>query len=163
MFAFLDIVIAYILTWPFLIGLFVFGIWFEHSESTGWAVFTAIIASIVAYFYFKVPLLNLLYYALGYSVVGVLWSFYRYKRFVRDGVEKINADKDLSESSRKLHIKYLHPGENLDKITAWVIVWPFSFIDNFVGDVINFVENLVKTYFKAVYTRIWESAIKEIQ
>ena len=147
---------AYVLTWPVLVTLCVLGIWCEHSESRGFAVFWALIAAAVAFFYFKVSLIDIAIYSGAYLVVGVVWSFYRYKRFI---VAKIESMREMNHTI--VSIEYYHPSRMLDTITAWIIIWPFSLIENLCGDIINGIETLVKKVFKGVYNRIYESAIKD--
>ena len=97
-------------------------------------------------------------YAGAYLVVGVLWSFYRYKRFI---VAKIELLTDINYTPWN-NINDYHPSRMLDTITAWIIIWPFSLTENLCGDIINGIETLVKKVFKGVYNRIYENAIKQI-
>jgi hypothetical protein len=84
----------------------------------------------------------------------VVWSFYRYKRFI---VAKVEHFREMNYHLEKL--SQYHPSMMLDTITCWIIIWPFSLIENLCGDIINFVETLVKKVFKGVYNRIYESAV----
>lgn len=148
--------VTYLITWPVLVTLCVFGIWCEYSESRGFAVFWALVASVLAFFYFKMSLIDIAIYAGAYLVVGVIWSFYRYKRFMFD---KIQEAEEMNYKIRS--ISDYHPSKMLDTITAWIIIWPFSLIENLCGDIINGIEMLVKKVFKGVYNRIYENAIKD--
>ena len=147
---------TYFITLPVLVTLCVFGIWCEYSESRGFAVFWALVASVLAFFYFKMSLIDIAIYAGAYLVVGVIWSFYRYKRFMFD---KIQEAEEMNYKIRS--ISDYHPSKMLDTITAWIIIWPFSLIENLCGDIINGIEMLVKKVFKGVYNRIYENAIKD--
>jgi hypothetical protein len=80
---------TYLLTWPALIGLCVLGIWAEHAEARGFAVFWALVAGVTAFFYFNVPLTSVAICSIGYLCFGIVWSFYRYKRFIVAKVESI--------------------------------------------------------------------------
>ena len=155
----LDWVLGYVLTLPFLVVLLTLGILFEHNSARGWAIFTGIIATTVAYFYFKFPLIDALYGTLGYAVAGLVWSFYRYKRFVS---KKVDESRNMTDSQKQYLIKEIHPTAMLPTITAWIIIWPFSIIDNLLGDLISAVEALVKTVFRGVYNRIYASAVSQI-
>lgn len=148
---------TWFISWPALVAFCLFGIWSEHSESRGFAVFWALVAAVSAYFYFNIPLVDIGFYALAYLVLGVVWSFYRYKRFIVAKVETLNEMNYRLES-----ISQYHPTKMLDTITAWIIIWPFSLLENLCGDIINGIETLVKKVFKGVYNRIYESAIKDI-
>lgn len=154
--AILVFLAAWFVSWPALVVFCVFGIWAEHSESRGFAIFWALVAAVAAFFYFNMPLLDIAIYAVAYLVVGVVWSFYRYKRFI---VAKIEGLKLIN--SKMERVGDFHPSKMLDTITAWIIVWPFSLIENLCGDIINGIETLVKSVFKGVYNRIYEKAVRD--
>lgn len=160
-----EFVLGYLLTWPFIAMLVVAGILFEHNECSGWAVFTGMVAAVVAYCYFKIPLIDVATGAVAYVVLGVLWSFYRYKRYVSKKVADILAyvaTANVSDTYKQTQMSYLHPSKMLGPITSWIIIWPFSVIENLVGDIISSVETLVKTVFKGVYNKIYASAMKDL-
>jgi hypothetical protein len=101
--------------------------------------------------------MDIVIYSLVYLVVGIVWSFYRYKRFI---VSKI---ADMQELNYRIEsVSSYHPSKMLDTITAWIIIWPFSLIENICGDIINGIETLVKSVFKGVYNRIYDNALKDI-
>jgi hypothetical protein len=64
-----------LLTWPAFIVLVFLGILFEHNGARGWAVFTALAVAAVSYFFFSVSLLTIAIGAVGYIVIGLIWSF----------------------------------------------------------------------------------------
>jgi Zn-dependent protease with chaperone function len=154
-----DMLIGFILmvalSWQGLAGLFLLGILFEYNECRGWSVFTGLIVAVSSYFFFQIPLAEIFVGIGVYLFVGVLWSFWRYKRYVEKSV--IIARK-LSGLDLTLYLRRLHPSENLSKITAWIIIWPFSMIENLCSDIINFIETLVSKVFKGVYNKIYSSA-----
>ena len=153
-------------SWLFIIGLIFLGAIFEFAEWRGFAVFTALVTGVVAYFFLKVPFLELLMYAGGYLVVGLLWSFWRYKRHVDISIEKFNDSKESSGERRYTRdhlIEKLKPSNMWPTIIAWVFIWPFSMIENVLGDVFRVVEMLVKKFFRGVYNRIYLAAVKTLQ
>ena len=148
--------------WGFVIlaVLFILGILFEHNGSRGWSIFSGLVTAAVAYLFFNVSLMWIAIGAAGYVVIGVIWSFWRYKRHSR----KVVAEHKNSPSSEKERaLRALHPTAMLGTITAWIIIWPFSFVENFVGDIINFVQDLVVRYFRGVYHRIYDSAVSDLR
>ncbi len=157
--AFFDLMLGYLLTWEAVVIIAVLGIWAEHSESRGVAVFLALVGMAVAYFTFNVPIMYIVYGVIAYMLFGVLWSFYRYRRYVIKRVEDV---KNEREAIRASVARDIHPSRMLGTITAWIVIWPFSLIDNFIGDVIDAIESLVKTVFKGVYHRIYTSAIGKL-
>lgn len=121
----------------------------------------AIVALPVSYFVFTIPLATLVYYALGYVVIGLVWSFYRYKRYITDQAKMIRKSNE-SNDMKLIRAKRLHPTKHIDTITAWIIIWPFSAVDNLVGDFINTIQKLVTTVFKNVYYKIYTSVLGDI-
>ena len=148
---------AFLATWPAILVLCILGIWCEHNESRGFAVFWALVAGASAFFYFNVSLESIAISSVGYVCFGIVWSFYRYKRFIVAKVETLHEMNYRIES-----IEQYHPSKMLDTITAWIIIWPFSLIENLCGDIINGIEALVKGVFKGVYNRIYEHAISDM-
>lgn len=161
---FIAFTAGYLVSWYSLLGLCLLGVLFEHGSFRGWSVFTGLLSMVVAFFFFKVPLAHIAIASGIYLVVGILWSFWRYKRHLSG---KIATFKDLTEKElnglvTQAYIRDLHPSKMIGAITAWILVWPFSFIENLVADILNFVETLVTKVFKGIYNKIYTSAIASL-
>jgi len=150
---FAGLLTGYVVTWYGLVLLLLIGIFFEHAGSRKLAVLTGIGAMVVAYFYFDVDLKDVLVAAAVYFVIGVLWSFIRYRAFVRERVEHIKSA--VPEKYKRDRALALAPSNNLDRITGWIIIWPFSFVEHILGDIITAIKALVTRVFKGVYHRIY--------
>jgi len=153
---------AFITGWAILIliALFLFGIVAEHTASSGWAIFFMILAAGVAFFVYSFSWITLAVGVVGYIVVGLLWSFWRYKRHAQKVVE---ANKNESPSNKQRALERLHPKSMLGTITAWIVIWPFSMVENLVGDIINFIHELVTKFFRGVYHRIYDAAVSALK
>lgn len=151
---------AYVVTWQAIGILFVLGILFEHSNWRGFAVFTAIVSSVAAYFYFEIPAMTMAAYAGGYLAVGLCWSVWRYKRHVDFMVAEAVTS---SQPERERVAAKLLPSAMWDTIVAWIIVWPFSFVENFTKDIIDTISALVRRVFKGMYNRIYDSAVAKLK
>ena len=136
------------------------GILFEHNGARGWSVFAAILVAGVAYISFNVSLTMLAIGAAGYIVIGLLWSFWRYKRHAAKVVER---NKGESARARERALYQLHPKEMLGTITAWIMIWPFSMVENVIGDILNLIQDLVRKVFRGVYHRIYDSAVAALK
>jgi hypothetical protein len=145
-------ILGWALSWPGLIALLVLGTIFEANEAHGWAMFMGVVSAVIAYFFFAIPLTTLLAYAAGYVAVGFVWSFWRYKRHKDKIVEEYSG---RSLEARKLAVERLQPSRMLDKITTWVLIWPFSMFENVLGDFIKIVQTFITKFFKGIYTRIY--------
>lgn len=159
---FLAAVGGFIAGWAVLIlgVLFLLGILSEHNESSGWAVFWMLLAAGVAWVAFSLPLMMLAIGAVAYIAVGLVWSFWRYKRHVS---KKVDEYKGRDQREREHVLRQLHPKAMLGTITAWIVVWPFSMVENLVGDLINFVQSLVTKIFRGIYFKIYDSAVAALK
>jgi hypothetical protein len=146
---------GFLLNWWALGFLLFAGVLFEYNEAHGSAIFIGFVAAAVSYFFFDVALATIGLYSIAYFVIGVVWSFWRYKRHA-DKVVKESVVKDSYDRERAL--KRLHPSEMLGKLTTWILVWPFSMIENLVGDIINVVQRTITTVLKNAYMAIYNSA-----
>jgi len=143
-----------------LVVLAFFGIIAEHNDSRGWSIFWMILAAVVAYFAFNVSLMSLIIGAVAYVIIGLFWSFWRYKRHASRIVEKFRTATPV-EKERAL--KALHPKEMLSTITAWIMIWPFSMVENMIGDLITGIQMLVTKFFRGVYHKVYDSAVAALR
>jgi hypothetical protein len=144
---------GYMLSWYGLGGLFFVGILFEYCNLSGWAVFTGILTALTAYLFFSIPILNILVGTGVYLVVGILWSFWRYKRFITNKVKNL-----ITTSS----IKDYHPNKMISTITYWILIWPFSIAENICGDLIKLIESFVKNALTSIFMKIYNSATSQL-
>jgi hypothetical protein len=159
----LGAVTGYLLSWPALGFLIAWAIYAEHSDSSGWAVFASLIAGAIAFFMFDVSAKTLAYSALSYVMIGIGWSFWRYKRYVEVRVEEIKKKDYTNDSySKKSALNSLSPKEMSGAIVSWIVIWPVSLVENIVSDVITGLEKLVRTWLNKVYTSIYTSATKDL-
>lgn len=146
---------AYLLTWPALVAVLLLGIAFEHTGNRKSAVFAGLAAMGISYFYFAIPLSTIWGYLVAYFVAGVVWSFCRYRLYVGFMVGSLESRKWKSQAEKESAIDKLAPSNNLERITSWIIVWPFSVIENVLGDIITMIQTLVTKVFKGVYYKIF--------
>jgi O-antigen/teichoic acid export membrane protein len=151
---------AYLLTWPALLIILGLGVLAEHFDNTKTAVFLGLVAMTISYIMFSVPLSTLALGLLGYVIVGVLWSFWRYKRFVSIGVKSIS--KDSADRIITSRLRELSPEQNKGTLVFWIFMWPLSLISNLIGDFINITQKLVTEVFHKVYAKIFASYTKDI-
>jgi hypothetical protein len=152
------------LSWPALIFLCLFGIWAEYAEWRAAAVFFGIVTALSAIFFFNVPIINVLYYSAAYVLVGVLWSIWRYKRFLRNRIEEFNLKGQRERENLKSHVlRELTPTENISLMLTWVVIWPFSFIENVTRDILKVIEMQIRTTLRKIYEYVYNSEIKNIK
>lgn len=161
----MDTIIAFsagfLLSWPSLIVLLLLGVLAEHNDSRGWAVFFGIVLATISYFYFELVLLDMLMWSAAYFIVGIFWSFWRYRRHMTRTVARLRSEyDDLIIINRALQRHT--PGNMKGTITAWVIIWPLSFIGSMSGDLIDVVQAFISTFFKGVYHRIYSVSVADV-
>lgn len=140
--------------------LAILGILFEHNGARGWSVFTALVIAAVAYIAFDASLVSIAIGAVAYVVVGLVWSFWRYKRHAAKVVEE---NHNGSPGDKEYALRRLHPSAMLPTITAWILIWPFSLVEHIVGDLINAIQSLVTKFFRGVYHRIYDAAVAALK
>ncbi|WP_157266516.1 hypothetical protein [Azohydromonas aeria] len=147
---FLGLVTGYMLNWAALAVLLLLAIFFEALECTGTALLVTAFTAFVAYLFFGVPLRIVLYGALAYAAVGVLWSIWRYRRYVHERVALIPDAKDHS---------YLAPKNQTRRIVHWMVVWPVSMASSVVGDVLVLAKTVVTKWLRGIYEAIYQGAV----
>jgi hypothetical protein len=80
-----------------------------------------------------------------YMAIGVLWSFFQYKRFVRYSFAQ-RRDK-----------YYVAPGENMDRITNWMLFWHISMLLYALTVPVQDLCKWLYRQFGGVYDRIFSS------
>lgn len=150
---------GWLLSWPALIILAILGIIFEANDGHKMAVFLAIVAAVVSYFFFGLTLTQLAYYGAAYVGAGLIWSFWRYKRHCDKMVEK---HKGETLEYRQRVVERMRPSNMISQITMWIMAWPFSAVENIAGDLIVTFQSLVTRFFRGVYNRVFDSASAEL-
>jgi hypothetical protein len=163
---FTGLITGYVLTWYGTLAFILLGIFAERNESFWSVLCLAIVASIV--YTMASPSITIGMLALGvigYLILGLAWSFWRYRKFVNKQVIKINETFHRFYSNHNYpeyfdrEVKQLHPSNQVNHIVAWILAWPFSLIESGIGDLIDFAKSLVTTVFRSVYAKIYDSAI----
>lgn len=155
----MDIIIAFFVGTFFnffgLGALLFFSLVCSARESNFWSVVYAAMAAGIAMTLFNVPGMYLLYATPVYLVMGLLWSMWRYKRYVS---KKMVAMSNMRESERRYALERLHPKAMLGTFVAWTLAWPTSMIGSLIGDLIAGLEHAITNWFGAIYTSIFKQA-----
>ena len=159
----MEVIVAFLagwfLSWPGLAFFLCVGTIFESNEAHGWSVFMGLVSAYIAYTMYSMPLSILAAWVAAYFVMGFIWSFWRYKRHADKIVEEY---KDRNADARRGALRYLEPRQMLNSITTWVLIWPFSMVENVLGDIIKLVQTAITRFFKGIYTRIYASAVGKL-
>lgn len=187
----MDIITAFLAGWavnylltPFgfvvflLIGAFV-----EHRKGTGFAVFAAIVwtfisvlgviavvepAGSVQFVWSNLLVDHILYYTVGYGIIGIVWSVWRYRKHVKTQHAYIMSDSfakqfhgghDRVNSYRVERLEALAPLHQMDNIVCWIIIWPFSLLENLVGDLYDLLAAFVSRVCIGMYRKLYNAIV----
>ncbi len=154
-------------------------LWLVHEDSEFWSAVWIIILGVLAFQSVTLSWTTALIYAACYIPAGIAWSMYRWKRYCSTAVEDFkvsyamesahvtgidtqearNTRKDMAQDSLKHD---LAPNNNITRFAHWIIAWPFSVVENVLGDVYDMVVKGIKKYLVGVYTRISDNAMKDL-
>lgn len=159
----LAFIALYLFTLPALLIILSLGVLFSMGDLDGWAVFAGIVSGVIAFFLFGLSILQIGIFTAIYFVAGIAWSFWRYKRYAENEIELFNSrDHHHHVLDRDCLVERLKIENMAGRITGWILSWPFSMIENVVGDVIRLIRNMVTDTLKGVYNSILNSATQKI-
>jgi hypothetical protein len=147
---FFGFVTGYMLNWIALSALLLLAVAFEAMECPKTALLVTAAAGFVAYQFFGLAPRHILYGSAAYVLIGVVWSIWRYRRFVQDNVPKAFTDSEL---------RALAPKKQAGLIVHWMIVWPVSMASNVIGDVIVLAKSIVTTWLRGIYESIYQGEV----
>lgn len=154
--------LTYLLTLPTLGLLILLGIIFEFYDNV-LSVYTGVVAALIAFFMFDVSITTLAVCGVIYFVVGIIWSFWRFKRYTDAKVDAYNTRKNNSDIDRSYFIDSISLKNCYGKIISWILVWPFSMIENVTADIVQLLKVLVTNVLKYFYTIIIDSATSKLK
>jgi hypothetical protein len=140
---------------------------FELDNKSGWTLAFGIGATFIITKLINIPNIYWLYFTIAYIPLGLIWSIYRYKRYASKEVEKfkeanVTIDKRMIEYRYNDILEKIKPSKNADKISLWVLIWPFSFVSHFCDDLFNFIKTLVTKVINGVYNKVYSFVIKDL-
>lgn len=150
---------AFLISIPALAVILLASILFEHFDCRKTAVFMGLSGLAIAYFLYNIPTMTLIIGLIAYIIIGVVWSFWRYKRHVDEIVEKY---KNEPEMNKIWAIKDAAPSKMTSTLVSWLMIWPVSMIALSLSDIINLGYRLVTKVFKSVYAKIYSGAANEL-
>lgn len=160
-----------------LLIAFVLVTFFTEVERFGWATISVLVTLVLAQWLKWTDihsvlkthaLLSAIYFG-GYVVAGVAWSFVKWFSFLmrfRDVLKEV--DEPTSEyyqavtyRGNSLKRKPM-AAQNKQKITAWMIFWPFSLIGTVLNDPVKRFFTFLFGRFKHLYQKMADSIFKDV-
>ena len=165
----LEFIGAVVLSWYFLLFLACGAVWSIHVDSEGWALLWLVALVAVAYFLFSITFMQLMYVVGAYIPIGLVWSVWRFRRYCKDELVKANVriNNATNASTRKLersrYTDKVNPTNNISDILIWTFIWPFSFLENLLSDLIDLVEDFIRKYLIKIYETIAKKYIGQLE
>lgn len=147
------------LAWYYMIGIMIIGIWFlgaVFSESLEFSLLSLALfiglGHLSGWFDITtIDLINTFYIVVVYLIIGILWSFFKYKHEVHAIIEYIKTgfankkDFDLKIEVKK-EIDYQI---KKSRIYQWIMFFPASMLKFVFGDMVEYIiKRLGKVYDK---------------
>lgn len=87
-----------------------------------------------------------------YAVAGVVWSIFRWMRFVKGTVEDYTKryGEELSESSHSSLKCDISPTHNKSLIVGWIAYWPWSLVWNITGDFFKMIYETMQGFYSGI-------------
>ena len=163
----IEFILGVLLSWPILIGLITLALITEHNCAHGWTLVLTLVLGTITFLMFGLTWTVVGLVALAWIPIGFAWSFWRWKRYcnsvVRDETEsKKESGKNYTVATNYLESR-LDPMQNIDLITEWVVIWPFSMVASFLSDIFDLIQDLIVGFFKRTYKRMSETALQQIK
>ena len=149
--------------WGLMMAIMVF----EHHNYEGWGIFGILLFIATLFIILDINTKYLIISGILYIPLGVAWSIYRWKRHCSSVMKDYDLDVkmagcELDGYQKSGFIDRLKASNNVTKIVNWVIVWPFSLLDNLIGDIIDFVTQMIKKHLIGIYNKISAGNIEKI-
>jgi len=159
-----EIIIPWLTSVPAMIAIVLFGIIAASNNAEGWSVFwgAVLVAALVPVY--NLTLVQTVLLVVIYFIAGFLWSFYRYKVWVKNSVDQYDQTPrhaTITASYREEYFLRLRPNKNVSLILMWVLIWPFSIVENLCSDLVRLLRDLVKVTFSSVYLKLFESVTSD--
>ena len=153
----MELFFALLFGWPGFFLLCFFGVIFDANDGEGFAAFLMLLAGGIYWVHHRTPLGVAAMDVALYLFVGVIWSFYRYMRFVKERVLYFKeaqrqygwTDEHLLKETKSLSVTNVK-----GKVAAWILDWPLGVVGYFTRDAILLIQSLISTVFKGTYDKI---------
>jgi hypothetical protein len=166
--------------YPLVLGIFGLILCIACTVATekdihGFAIFTAIVATIVYFKYIVTAFGYWQFLLLGlavYTLIGGCWSVYRWFRYCReyidlhplssvDDIERydyINGQK-VFLTTEQYYQQKLQPSKHKSKLISWIVYWPWSFVWNIIGDVVTHIYEMFANVYQRTTTAVIRKAL----
>lgn len=137
----------------------------DDEAQFGWPITTLILGGLILYISYRsdwnsilteLNFRKLLISSIIWLIIGLGWSFFKWFKFARKqyiGYQKHKNGTDKSNWIPKV-------SDNKERITTWIVFWPFSVIRYAIGNLLRDFFNGIIKIFTGWYDRIAISQFK---
>jgi len=144
--------------------LFVIAVLFEHNDLTPLTfIFQVAIVGLV-WKTFGIDLTSTSYWIIGlsYIPIGLVWAtwrWFRHCRKINEEIEESDIKKDNNFDSYQIREwrNQLNVKKQVGRIVTWVLCFPISMVEMFLGDLFDFVRTIVTKFLRGIFDRIAKS------
>lgn len=158
---------TWIFAWPVLAILVLVSAVFDHRESPVWESLTAALSIFVLFQLIDVSWLVFGIVLVCYIPIGILWSYYRWRKqcndIVRELTTKAQNKETITKFDKNIYNRKLDFDQNIKTMAFWILVWPFSMISNVIGDLYDALCILISTRLSNKFRAISNKAMDQIQ
>lgn len=161
----IGFITGYIISWPVLAFCLLLIVISEHNDASSFALFWATLAAGISYFYFNLALADIAWYIGAYAVIGVVWSVWRYMRYVKNYIaEEIESKSNQTsvDTIKERVMRQCSVSNMAGRVVSWIIIWPFSMIENLTKDIYDTLVAVVKNVLRKVYDAILTNMVRGI-
>ncbi len=161
----IGFITGYIVSWPVLAMSLLLIIVAEHNDESKFALFWAIVAASISYFYFNLAIADIAWYIGTYVVIGVGWSVWRYMRYVKNYIaEEIESKSNQTsvDAIKERVMRQCSVSNMSGRVVSWIIIWPFSMVENLTKDIYDTLVAVVKNVLRKVYDTILTNMVSGI-
>jgi hypothetical protein len=161
-------------TFGFWLLMAIASVIFISSIENDHYTFPSIILALIGIAYWK-PLMSLaldwrgiVACIIGYVVIGMAWSVYRWFRYVKVKIDKYKDEYPDApvDGGRYTHYDTLENSvevsNNKARITSWIIYWPWSLIWNITGDFFTMVYESMTSIYTNISKKYLDNLKSEI-
>ena len=100
-------------------------------------------------------------FLVGWFVIGIIWSLFRWTRYVRYRYKKFLKDKEDYPSTVKDSNSYKPKvSTNKQRLSTWIVYWPFSAVNYVSGLMLYDLTTYIVSKMTVVYNKITDNQFK---
>lgn len=159
------------LSWYWMVGIFVFGLWFvvaAFDEQLGgaaimFALFLGLTQFSGLYDLSTIDFISAFYTIVIYLAVGCVWSLFKYKitakKIADEYIEDYKKYRYTPEQLKENILLRIESRIYKSKISCWIVFFPFSILNFMFGDFVEYIVSKLGRVYRKIAEYVTESVI----